>query len=176
MGLLGGLFGANDETWKRQRRIVMPGFDPTTVKRYHPALQRVARRLSLRWKQAAQTIGLIDLQSDLMHYTVDAIAGLAFGAEVNTLQSDEDVIQMHLNRIFPAVFARVFAPLPTWRWFPSRQPAPRAERAKVQRRGRWFHRPGSCPPECQPVAADAAWQSAGGHAGGCRRARQPARF
>jgi len=50
---------------------------------------------------------------------VDTIAGLAFGAEVNTLQSDEDVIQKHLNRIFPAVFKRIFAPFPTWRWWPS---------------------------------------------------------
>jgi cytochrome P450 len=56
-----------------------------------------------------------------MRYTVDAIAGLAFGAEVNTLQSDEDVIQNHLNRIFPAVFKRIFAPLPLWRWLPSAQ-------------------------------------------------------
>lgn len=119
LGLLGGLFGASGETWKRQRRMVMAGFDPTTVKRYHPALQRVARRLSLRWQQAARDDTLIDLRSDLMRYTVDAIAGLAFGTEVNTLQSDEDVIQKHLNRIFPAVFKRIFAPLPTWRWFPS---------------------------------------------------------
>ena len=119
LGLLGGLFGANGETWKRQRRMVMAGFDPATVKRYHPALQRVAQRLCLRWQQAARNDAHIDLQSDLMRYTVDAIAGLAFGTEVNTLQSDEDVIQRHLNRIFPAVFKRIFSPLPTWRWFPS---------------------------------------------------------
>lgn len=119
LGLLGGLFGANGETWKRQRRMVMAGFDPATVKRYHPALQRVAQRLCLRWQQAARSGARIDLQADLMRYTVDAIAGLAFGTEVNTLQSDEDVIQKHLNRIFPAVFKRIFAPLPTWRWFPS---------------------------------------------------------
>jgi cytochrome P450 len=54
-----------------------------------------------------------------MRYTVDTIAGLAFGAEVDTLGSDEDVIQRHLNRIFPALSQRLFAPLPTWRWFSS---------------------------------------------------------
>jgi cytochrome P450 len=52
-----------------------------------------------------------------MRYTVDAIAGLAFGSGVNTLQSDEDTLQKHLNRIFPAVFTRIFSPLPTWRWY-----------------------------------------------------------
>ena len=119
LGLLGGLFGASGGTWKRQRRMVMAGFDPAHVKRYYPALLRVAQRLGGRWQRAAQPRTLIDLQADLMRYTVDAIAGLAFGAEVNTLESDEDVIQKHLNRIFPAVFSRIFAPLPMWRWWPS---------------------------------------------------------
>jgi cytochrome P450 len=102
LGLMGGVFGANGETWRRQRRMVMAAFDPVHVKRYHPALQRVGLRLAKRWQQAARHGATIDLQADLMRFTVDAIAGLAFGAEVNTLESDEDVIQKHLNRIFPA--------------------------------------------------------------------------
>jgi cytochrome P450 len=119
MGLLGGLFGANGDTWRRQRRMVMAAFDPGHVRRYFPSLQQVAKALAARWQLAAQDGRAIDLQADLMRYTVDTIAGLAFGAEVNTLQSDEDVIQTHLNQIFPAVFKRIFAPLPTWRYLPS---------------------------------------------------------
>jgi cytochrome P450 len=119
MGLTPGLFGANGDTWRRQRRMVMAGLDPAHVKGYYPALQRVAQRLQGRWEKAARGGVSIDLQADLMRYTVDAIAGLAFGADVNTLESDEDVIQRHLNRIFPALFKRVFSPLPVWRYFPS---------------------------------------------------------
>jgi len=121
MGLAGGVFGASGEAWKRQRRMVMAGFDPAHVKSYFPSLQRVAQRLVERWRRAAANETTIDLQADLMRYTVDTIAGLAFGAEVDTLGSDEDVIQRHLNRIFPAVSRRLFAPLPTWRWFSSAQ-------------------------------------------------------
>jgi cytochrome P450 len=119
MGMLGGLFVAGGEVWRRQRRMVMAGFDPAHVKRFYPSLQRVAARLVQRWQLAADAGSTIDLQADLMRFTVDAVAGLAFGADVNTLQSDEDVIQKHLNRIFPAVFKRIFAPLPMWRWLPS---------------------------------------------------------
>ena len=119
MGLLGGLFGANGDTWRRQRRMVMAAFDPGHVRRYFPSLQQVAKRLAGRWQLAAQSGRAIDLQADLMRYTVDTIAGLAFGAEVNTLQSDEDIIQKHLNQIFPAVFRRIFAPLPIWRYVAS---------------------------------------------------------
>jgi cytochrome P450 len=119
MGLLGGVFGANGESWRMQRRMVMASFDPGHVKRYFPTLQRVAGRLLARWQQAARRGQAIELQADLMRYTVDVIAGLAFGAEVDTLGSDEDVIQQHLNRIFPTLFQRIFAPLPLWRWWPS---------------------------------------------------------
>ena len=116
MGLKPGVFAANGDTWKRQRRMVMAGFDPTHVKRYHPALAGVAQRLDARWTRAAQSNSSIDLQADLMRYTVDAIAGLAFGAEVNTLGSDGDVIQQHLDKMFPTLFTRMVSPLPTWRW------------------------------------------------------------
>jgi len=121
MGLKPGLFGVNGEMWRRQRRMVMAAFDPAHVKRYFPALVRVGRRLAGRWQRAANEDHAFDLQADLMRYTVDTIAGLAFGAEVNTLESDEDVIQRHLDKIFPALARRLAAPLPTWRWFPSRE-------------------------------------------------------
>jgi len=115
MGLASGVFGANGEAWRRQRRMVMAGFDPAHVRAYFPALARVAGRLCSRWQHAAQSGSEIDLQSDLMRFTVDAISGLAFGRDTNTLQSDEDVIQRHLDKIFPAVARRMLAPFPYWR-------------------------------------------------------------
>jgi cytochrome P450 len=119
LGLLGGVFGATGDAWRRQRRMVMAGFDPGHVKRFYPSLQNVGERLVTRWQSAARNGSVIDLQADLMRFTVDAVAGLAFGADVNTLESDEDVIQQHLSLIFPAVFKRIFAPLPIWRWWQS---------------------------------------------------------
>jgi cytochrome P450 len=115
LGLPPGVFGANGESWKRQRRMVMHGFDPGHVKAYFPSLQRVAERLVQRWNRAADQALAIDLQADLMRYTVDTIAGLAFGAEVDTLGSDGDVIQQHLDQIFPALARRLFAPVAWWR-------------------------------------------------------------
>ena len=116
MGLPAGVFAAEGEAWMRQRRMVMAGFDPAHVREYFPALRRVATRLQARWSKAAAQEQGIPLQPDLMRFTVDAIAGLAFGAEVNTLESDADVIQVHLDKINPAIYNRAMAPLPIWRW------------------------------------------------------------
>ena len=116
MGFDEGLFFANGDVWKRQRRMVMAAMDPGHVKAFFPSLKTVVQRLEGRWNRAADAGAVIDLQADLMRYTVDAIAGLAFGAEVNTLESDDDVIQRHLNHIFPALARRSLAALPYWHW------------------------------------------------------------
>lgn len=116
MGGTTGLFTAEGQDWHRQRRMVMAAFSPTHVRAYFPALLKVVERLAGRWRKAASQGQSIDLQGDLMRYTVDAIAGLAFGVDINTLESDEDVIQRHLDKIFPAVFKRLNALVPYWRY------------------------------------------------------------
>ncbi|MEJ6001111.1 cytochrome P450 [Paucibacter soli] len=120
LGLPVGLFAAEGEVWARQRRMVMAGFDPAHVRHYFPAMRRVAARLVERWQMAALERQAIELQADLMRYTVDTIAGLAFGETVDTLGEGEDVIQRHLNLIFPSLFKRILAPLPLWRMHKSR--------------------------------------------------------
>ena len=119
MGLQPGLFASNGDSWRRQRRMVVGGLAPSHVKSYFPALLRVTQRLRGRWQHATQAGGAIELQPDLMRFTVDAIAGLAFGADINTLESDDDVIQLHLDKIFPALFKRLFSLFPLWRYIRS---------------------------------------------------------
>ena len=109
-----GVFSANGDAWRRQRPMVMAGFDPGHIKTYFPALVKVTGRFAGRWRRAAAAGAGIDLQADLMRYTVDVTAGLAFGADINTLESDQDVIQQHLDKVLPALFRRLFSPFPPW--------------------------------------------------------------
>ena len=115
MHLTPGLFNAEGELWHRQRRMVMAGFTPQRVRAYFPAMLQVLQNLQTRWQHPAAEGTDIDLLGDLMRYTVDTITGLAFGQPVNSLQADGDVIQRHLDVIFPALFNRLFALLPYWR-------------------------------------------------------------
>jgi len=124
MGLSAGIFTAEGQAWTNQRRMVMAGFAPGQVRAYFPLLLRVTRRLQSRWERAAREGAVIDLQADLMRFTVDAVAGLAFGTDVNTLGSEENIIQQHLDKICPALFKRIWAVVPYWRYL--KLPADRA--------------------------------------------------
>ena len=117
LGLPGGVFSAEGEDWRRQRRMVMASFAPGHVRAYFPSMAKVALRLRGRWQRAARAGEAINLQADLMRFTVDTIAGLAFGKDINTLESGEDVIQRHLDKVLPAIFHRALAAVPRWRWF-----------------------------------------------------------
>ncbi len=124
MGLPSGLFSAEGDDWRRQRRMVMASFAPGHVRAYFPSLVKVSLRLQGRWLKAAREGQSINLQADLMRFTVDAIAGLAFGRDINTLESGEDVIQRHLDRLLPTIFRRALSVIPYWRYF--KLPADRA--------------------------------------------------
>jgi len=115
-----GLFSAEGEAWRRQRPMVMASFDPGHTKSYFPALVKVTQRFARRWQRAAAAREAIDLQADLMRYTVDVTAGLAFGTDINTLESDQEVIQTHLDKVFPSLFRRLFSPFPLVAWLQDR--------------------------------------------------------
>jgi len=111
-----GLFTAEGEDWKRQRRLVMAAFDPAHLKRYFPSLRRVTERLKQRLDAAASTGEWIDLQHLLMRYTVDVTSGLAFGIDINTQQNPDNVVQGHLDKVFPMLMRRTNALVPIWRY------------------------------------------------------------
>lgn len=116
-GGLPNVFMAEGTAWRNQRRMVMAGFAPKAIKAYYPALVNVGQRLQRKWTQAAQHGIPIDVSADLKRYTVDIIAGLAFGQDVNTLEAGDNVIQRHLDEILPAIARRSLSPIPYWRYF-----------------------------------------------------------
>ncbi|MFC5497599.1 cytochrome P450 [Caenimonas terrae] len=117
-----GLFSASGETWRRQRPMVLAGLDPTHIKAFFPTLIEVTERFARHWGRAAAAGTAIDLQADLMRYTVDVTAALAFGEDINTIDAQQDqAIQQHLNHILPALFKRMFAPFPVWKYFPNKE-------------------------------------------------------
>jgi cytochrome P450 len=112
-----GVFSAEGEDWKRQRRLTSHALDTSHLREFFPTLIKVTERLRNRWNRAAEKRAAIDVQQDLMRYTVDVTTNLAFGYDMNTLENEGDIIQEHLEKIFPMINRRINAPFPYWRYF-----------------------------------------------------------
>ena len=124
-----GLFNAEGADWRRHRKLAMHALNTDHLREFFGRLEQVTARLQRRWERAAGR-QRVDAQRDLMRFTVDVTTGLAFGRDLNTLEQTGDVIQTHLEKIFPALVRRLFAPFAYWRYV--RLPSDRARR----RRGR----------------------------------------
>ena len=113
---LRGVFAAEGEDWRRQRRIVVDALNRARLETFFPALAMMVGRLQRRWEGAAERAEAVDLCRDLMRFTVDVTMQLAFGMDANTLETPGPVIQRHLDRVFPVLHRRVNAAFPYWRY------------------------------------------------------------
>ncbi len=111
-----GVFAAEGEDWKRQRYVVMQGFANKNLRQFFPVIQEVTRRLEKKWLKKAQESAWIDVQEELMRFTVDVTTHLAFGYPMNTIEQEHDAIQEHLEHIFPTLQRRLFVPFDYWKY------------------------------------------------------------
>ncbi|MEH6639379.1 MAG: cytochrome P450 [Porticoccaceae bacterium] len=122
-----GVFMAEGSRWRKQRPVIMQSLDTRHLKQFFPVLVAVTDRLRRRWSGAGRQV--VDVQSDLMRFTVDVTTSLAFGQDTNTLETEGDVIQQHLDKIFPTLQRRLLMPFAYWHYF--RLPADREAEKSV---------------------------------------------
>ena len=113
---LDGLFSAEAGDWEPQRRLIMQALNASHFRGFYPALRAITERLLARWQRAAASGEVLQMNQELMRYTVDVTSTLAFGEDPNTIEQQGNVIQDHLALIFPKLMERTFAPWPYWRW------------------------------------------------------------
>lgn len=115
MGIL-GTFNAEGEMWEKHRRLTAEALNFKNTKSYFSTIALITGRLLKRWQKFAESNQEIDAQKELMRYTVDITTAIAFGYDTNTLEKDSDIIQRHLEKVFPMVNHRISAPIPFWRF------------------------------------------------------------
>lgn len=111
---INGVFSAEGDQWFRQRRTAMQALNTAHLRSFFPTMIKVTERLKKRWDRATGSGGAVDVQEDLMRYTIDVTSNLAFGYDVNTLEDKGDDIQRHLEKVFPMINRRINAPFPYW--------------------------------------------------------------
>ncbi|PVD38379.1 hypothetical protein C0Q70_00993 [Pomacea canaliculata] len=79
-----GLFFARGSDWRRIRNIVTPTFSAGKLKLMEYYINRCSTDLATNIEEISQTGGLVDAKEYFGAYTMDAIAGTAFGLVVNS--------------------------------------------------------------------------------------------
>lgn len=114
---LAGVFAAEGEDWRRQRRIVSSALSPERLRRFFPELVRSVERLRERWEGLADKGEAFDPADELMRFTVEVTMQLALGVDPEAPETTGRLIRRHLDKIFPVLHRRVNMPYPYWRWF-----------------------------------------------------------
>ena len=112
---INGLFTAEGEDWRQQRRTVVAALSRTRLAGFFPKLIATTARLQKRWEVAAAGNQPVDICHDLTRFTVDVTMQLAFGVDPNTLETPGPVVQQHLEKIGPGLQRRFFTLFPYWR-------------------------------------------------------------
>ena len=110
------VFSAEGDEWKHKRRLAVRALNSNHLHRYFDIVETIVERLRSKLLAAARTDASIDIQRELVAYTVDVTAALAFGQDVNTLENPDDQLPTHTATILEHLARRVVAPVPYWRW------------------------------------------------------------
>lgn len=112
----GGVFTAEGDDWRRQRRLAVTALNSNYLQRYFDIVRTSAERLHHRLQDAARDGREFNITKELSSYTVDITSALAFGHDLNTLERREDELQGHIQRVLAMTGRRIAAPVPYWRW------------------------------------------------------------
>jgi len=108
-----GVFSAEGEEWRRQRKLVMRALTPEVIRNFFPTLVALTERLLRRWQGNAQS----DVLRDLKAWTLDVTIALAMGQDINTLEHPDNPLQRDIEQIFNRVARRLTTPFSYWRYF-----------------------------------------------------------
>ncbi|MGB0896815.1 MAG: cytochrome P450 [Flavobacteriaceae bacterium] len=114
MGII-GVFNAEGNTWKRHRKPTSEALNLRKVKGYYPIISSKTQKLLTKWSEFAKNNTTVNVQKELIRYTIDITTAVAFGYQLDTINHKEDDFQKHLELIFPMVNERITAPIALWR-------------------------------------------------------------
>lgn len=115
------VFNAEGEHWKEQRKIVAEALSVKKVKGYYPIIKEKNEQLYNKITSYTERLDSVEILKDFIAFTIDVTTEIAFGYKLNTINSQKDRFQNHLELIFPKINERISAPIPLWRFIPSKE-------------------------------------------------------
>jgi len=107
-----GLVPNDGESWKRQHRLVMPGFHKTRVDAYAPTMVDYTSDMVRGWKEGEQR----DFRNEMVELTLRVVAKTLFDTD---LARDSETVHGAMQAIVEALIDHAQTPIPAPRWWPS---------------------------------------------------------
>lgn len=114
---VGGVFAAEGDAWRRQRRLLNPSFHGRHLDTFADPIRVVTERLRQYWLGTTERSSERgeDVLADLMRYTVDVTSVVSFGQDLNTVSGGGDELQRQLAYVFQVVERRSNSPFDYWK-------------------------------------------------------------
>jgi cytochrome P450 len=113
----GGVFTAEGDDWRKQRKLVMGGLNAEVIRNFFPTMSFMTERMLKRWKAAVMANKPIDLRRDLKALALDMTVGIAMGHDIDVVNDESNPLQRNVENIFQRLGNRTVAPFPYWRYF-----------------------------------------------------------
>ena len=107
-----GLVPNGGEHWKRQHRLIRPGFHRLRIEAYAPIMAQYTRDMLRLWSDGEQR----DFRKDMVQLTLRIVAKTLFDAD---LAYDSKTVNEAMVHIVEALIDHAQTPFPTPRWWPS---------------------------------------------------------
>ena len=107
-----GLVPNDGESWRRQHRLIMPGFHKMRIDAYAPTMADYTRDLVRGWKEGEQR----DFRKEMVELTLRVVAKTLFDTD---LAHDSDTVHAAIQDISEALIDHAQTPFPAPRWWPS---------------------------------------------------------
>jgi cytochrome P450 len=106
-----GLLTAEGDAWRRQRRLVQPGFHRDKIAGFAATMARDTRQLLDRWQTMAP--GTVDVHEEMMRLTLRIVGRTLFGLDVD---GDAKAVgeALHVVLRFANEYAQALVSVPTW--------------------------------------------------------------
>jgi cytochrome P450 len=126
-----GVFAAEGEDWRRQRRLAVTALNADHLHRYFDTIRLATERLHGRLSETARERVPLPIEAEFKSFTIDVTTALAFGRDPSAPLASAFDLRPDIDRLFAMMARRLNAPIPYWRWL--RLPADRAHDRSLAR-------------------------------------------
>jgi cytochrome P450 len=109
-----GLISSNGDTWRRQHKLVLPGFHRARIDAYGDTMVRLASAMIDAWRPGQR----VDFSAAMTDLTMAIVAKCLFDADV---KDDARRVGVAMQELQAVMVDHINLPVPVPRWWPSRK-------------------------------------------------------